>query len=193
MALLATRAVLAVPTTPSLPSTLRFTANGTFQLSVFEDLHFGEGENTVWGPQQDADSTRVMNTILDAEHQQLVVINGDLITGENTFKANSTDYVTKVVQPLVQRNLLWASTYGNHDSDFNLSRNAILAREQTWKNALTKQDVNTSTSGVSNYYLPVYSANSHEKVPKLLLWFFDSRGGNVSDLDVLSALQEYLC
>jgi len=89
---------------------LRFTADGTFQLCVFEDLHFGEAENLVWGPQQDVNTTRVMNTVLDVESPQLVVLNGDLITGENTYLPNSTHYVDEIVQPLVQRGLSWAST-----------------------------------------------------------------------------------
>ncbi|KAK4565551.1 hypothetical protein LTR86_004168 [Recurvomyces mirabilis] len=158
--------------------TLRFTGSGTFQVSVFEDLHYGEAEDLVWGPQQDLNSTRVMNSILDDEHPQLVVLNGDLITGENTNKQNSSNYVNEIVQPLLQRNLAWASTYGNHDSDFNLSRHDILQREQSWPNSLTRQDVRTSTAGVSNYWLPVYGSNGDQTVPELLLWFFDSRGGN---------------
>ena len=79
-----------------------------------------------FGPQQDIWSTYVMNQVFDAESPQLVVLNGDLITGENTFLENSTDYIDEIVAPLVQRKLSWASTYGNHDSAFNLSRDSIL-------------------------------------------------------------------
>ena len=157
---------------------LRFTKSGTFQLAVFEDLHFGEAEDTDWGPQQDVNTTRVMNAVLDSEQPQLVILNGDLVTGENTHRENSSHYVDDIVQPLLQRGLSWASTYGNHDSDFNLSRHDILAREQTWRNSLTRQDVKARTSGVSNYYLPVYSSDKRKATPELLLWFFDSRGGN---------------
>ena len=117
-----------------------------------------------------------MNKVLDAESQQLVVLNGDLITGENTYKFNSTDYVNEIVSPLVQRGLTWASTYGNHDSSYNLSREHILAREHQWPNARTKKMVFGEDAGVSNYYLPVYSSNGGEE-PSLILWFFDSRGG----------------
>ncbi|KAK8150544.1 hypothetical protein G3M48_001119 [Beauveria asiatica] len=91
--------------------------DGTFQISVFEDLHFGENAWDSWGPQQDINSVKVINSILD----QLVVLNGDLITGENAFVKNVSVYVDQIVQPLIDRDLLWASTYGNHDSDFNLS------------------------------------------------------------------------
>lgn len=122
-----------------------------------------------------------MNTVLNFESQQLVVLNGDLITGENTCVANATSYIDEIVAPLVQHGLAWASTYGNHDSDFNLSREAILKRETSYPNSYTKCMVNTSPeSGVSNYYLPVYSATADAptQAPSLLLWFFDSRGGN---------------
>jgi hypothetical protein len=159
----------------SLTAPLRFTSSGTFQISIFEDLRFGENAWDQWGPQQDINSVKVINEILDAESQQLVVLNGDLITGENTYLENSTHYVDEIVAPLVQRNLTWASTYGNHDSEFHLSREGILAREHLWRNSRTQQMVFGNESGVSNYYLPVFHSVGNE--PCLLLWFFDSRGG----------------
>lgn len=118
-----------------------------------------------------------MNQVLDTESQQLVVLNGDLITGENTYLHNSTDYVDMIIASLVDRDVLWASTHGNHDSQFNLSREAILAREQTWPNARTKQMVFGKDSGVTNYYLPVYLSDGEDE-PAFILWFFDSRGGS---------------
>lgn len=54
-------------------TSLRFSKDGTFQISIFEDLHFGENAWEQWGPQQDVKSTGVMNAILDAESPQLVV------------------------------------------------------------------------------------------------------------------------
>ncbi|PYI27716.1 Metallo-dependent phosphatase [Aspergillus indologenus CBS 114.80] len=157
---------------------LQFTSEGTFQLSIFEDLHYGEAEDTTWGPIQDVESTAVINTILDNESPDLVILNGDLITGDNTFLANATDYIDEIVAPLVERQLLWASTYGNHDSDYNLSRSAILEREQSYSNSLTQSMVTGKLAGVSNYYLPVYPSNSSTTTPALIIWFFDSRGGN---------------
>ncbi|KAK6003653.1 hypothetical protein QM012_009424 [Aureobasidium pullulans] len=156
---------------------LRLDANGSFQLSIFSDLHYGEAEDTLWGPEQDIQSAGVINSVLDNEHTtSLVVLNGDLITGENTFLHNSTKYVDTVVAPFVQRNMSWASTYGNHDSDFNLSRAGIFAEESKYKLSRTKNMVSASDAGVSNYYLPVYGKDCN--VPEFLLWFFDSRGGN---------------
>ncbi|KAI1856574.1 hypothetical protein JX265_011533 [Neoarthrinium moseri] len=164
-------------TDTAMPLTL--TTSGTFQISIFEDLHFGENAWESWGPRQDINSVRVMNEVLDHETPSLIVLNGDLITGENTYFENSTEYVDQIVAPLVARNLSWASTYGNHDYDFNVTGSTILARERQWPNSRTQQMVFGPQSGVSNYYLPVYdsSCSTWGCAPDLVLWFFDSRGG----------------
>ncbi|OTB00244.1 hypothetical protein M426DRAFT_15703 [Hypoxylon sp. CI-4A] len=171
----------AKPAAASTPSfgPLTFTSDGSFQISIFEDLHFGENAWDQWGPQQDINSVKVINQILEAESPGLVVLNGDLITGENGFLENSTVYVDQIVGPLVDRGLTWASTYGNHDYDYNISGSAILAREQQWPNCRTTQMVLGEDAGVSNYYLPVYDNDCSDEscAPGLLLWFFDSRGG----------------
>lgn len=92
---------------------LHFTNNKTFHITIFEDLHFGEGPDTDWGPSHDAKTLDLMRYVLKGESPQLVVLNGDLITGENTFKKNGTDYVDNIVAPLVDAGLPWASTYGS--------------------------------------------------------------------------------
>lgn len=111
---------------------LYFTNNKTFHITIFEDLHFGEGPDTDWGPSNDDRTLDLMKTVLEVESPELVVLNGDLITGENTFKENATDYVDKIVGPLVEAGLPWASTYGSewtlhpliqlHDSRSSLAR-----------------------------------------------------------------------
>jgi hypothetical protein len=119
-----------------------------------------------------------MNSILSVESPQLVILNGDLITGENTYLANSTHYLDVIIEPLIQRGLNWASAYGNHDSDFNLSGQALFERERWYQNSLTQAMVLSPNAGVTNYYLPVFSSDITKPTPELILWFFDSRGGN---------------
>lgn len=65
----------------------------------------------------------------------------------------------------------------DHDSDFNLSRTDIYAREKSYANSLTGNMATGNDSGVSNYYLPVYPNGNASTTPAMILWFFDSRGG----------------
>lgn len=152
----------------------------TFKLAIFSDLHFGEDEHTLWGPEQDVNSTRVMRAVLDAESTppsslpDLVVLNGDLITGENTFRDNSTAYLHRVVAPMTELGLPWASTYGNHDSKFNLSRQMLYSAERDYQLSYT-QRMEPTLPGTTNYYLLVHSPTTGR--PAMVLWFFDSRGG----------------
>lgn len=134
------------------------------------------------GAEQDRNSVRVMASVLDADPPDLVVLNGDLVNGDSTFKENSTHYIDQIVAPMVERRLSWASTYGNHDHAYNLDAGLLLEREQSLPGARTAQMVATSSSGITNYYLPVFAPGCSDAaddacVPELLLWFFDSRGG----------------
>jgi hypothetical protein len=124
-------------------------------------------------------SIRVIETVLDTEPADFVVINGDLLDRASTFRENRTDYIDRLLGPLIERDLTWASTYGNHDHTVNTSASMILATEQKYPNCRTRRMVFGREAGISNYFLPVYSADCSgcDCVPELLLWFFDSRGG----------------
>ena len=134
----------------------------------------------------------MIGTILDAESPQLVVLNGDLITGENTHLENSTHYIDQIVQPMLIRNVPWASAYGNHDQDFNISTVDLLAREHTWPNSLTQRMVpgDRDVVGITNYYLPIYPSSGSTDTPSLILWFFDSRSGKISGKTGTEAFRE---
>ncbi len=149
-------------------------SDNTFKLAIFSDLHYGEEEHG-WGIDQDIRSTEVMRSVLRDEHPDLVVVNGDLITGENTFRENASDYVHQIVRPMVEANTPWASTYGNHDSKFNLSREHTYAAEKTYPLSYTSR-MDPSLPGLTNYYLLLRSAAARG-TPVAVLWFFDSRGG----------------
>jgi len=152
---------------------LSLKADSSFLLAIFSDLHYGEEENG-WGIDQDVNSSLVMRSVLSRESPDLVVINGDLITGENTFKENASDYVHQIFSPLVDAHVPWASTYGNHDSKFNLSRLSTYSAETTFPLSYT-QRMNPKLPGITNYYLLIHLPAGGR--PVAVLWFFDSRGG----------------
>ena len=93
----------------------------------------------------------MINNILTKESPDLVVLNGDLITGENAYLENATVYTDQIVGPLVARGLTWASTYGNHDYQYNISGAKILERERRWPNSRTKSMLSGPEVGTSNY------------------------------------------
>jgi len=158
---------------------LVFRPDGTFKLTVFSDLHFGENPWDSWGPQQDVNSTILMNLVLGDEKPDYVVINGDLITGEKTFKPNATFLVDEVVAPLNKAKIPFSSTHGNHDNQGNITHLQEILREQEVAplsyTRLAPPGVG-GTEGPGNYWVPVYNKKS-DRTPVLVLWFFDSRGG----------------
>ncbi|CAG9947427.1 unnamed protein product [Clonostachys rosea f. rosea IK726] len=148
---------------------LKFSKNGTFHLNVLEDLHFGDSNI------KDAHTLKVMETVLNAEPSDFVVINGDLLDRASTYRENRTAYIDELLHPLVARNLTWASTYGNHDHTVNTSAKLILETERKYPNSRTQQMVFGRESGVSNYYLPVYGSNCRgcNCTPELLICWVD--------------------
>ena len=51
---------------------LTFRKDGTFKITVFSDLHFGENPWDDWGPVQDINSLNLMNTVLPDEKPDYV-------------------------------------------------------------------------------------------------------------------------
>ncbi|PIL27353.1 hypothetical protein GSI_10500 [Ganoderma sinense ZZ0214-1] len=159
---------------------LTFRSDGTFKITVFSDLHYGENPWDAWGPQQDVNSTQLMNTVLTSEKPDYVVLNGDLITGENTFRENSTKLIDEIVGPLNELNLPFSSTHGNHDNEPNITHAEEIRRElQVAPLSYTRfapSWANGQGYGPGTYWVPVFTKASDD-TPSLILWFFDSRGG----------------
>ena len=78
---------------------------------------------------------------------------------------------------MLTRNIPWASTYGNHDSQFNLSREALFHEENKYDLSYTQHSP-PGIPGVTNYYLPIFKQKKNcDGNPVAILWFFDSQGG----------------
>jgi len=156
-----------------------FRRDGTFKLTVFSDLHYGENPWDSWGPEQDRNSTRLMKAVLTDEKPDFVVLNGDLITGENTFRENSTTLIDEIVAPLNQAKVPFASSHGNHDNQANITHVEEILREQEVAplsyTRMAPRGVG-GTGGPGNYWVPIYR-RKNDAAPVLILWFFDSRGG----------------
>ncbi|OSX63405.1 hypothetical protein POSPLADRAFT_1069817 [Postia placenta MAD-698-R-SB12] len=163
------------PTKPRIT----FRGDGTFKITVFADLHYGENPWDAWGPEQDVNSTILMKLVLAEEQPDYVVLNGDLITGENTFKQNSTRLIDEIVAPLNEVRIPFSSTHGNHDNEPNITHLEEIRREQLvapLSYTRTAPPGIGGEEGPGTYWVPVYEHET-DVVPALILWFFDSRGG----------------
>lgn len=161
---------------------LKFRPNRRFQITVFSDFHLGEMSAVSKGPARDLKTIQVMGDVLDYDKPDFVVLNGDLLIGEAAPKRKRSTYIDQLIKPLVERNLTWGSTYGDHDHTFTLRSEKIVRRERRYAGSRTQKMVKIKLAGTPNYYLPVYAANCFDLImmacqPVLLLWFFDSRGG----------------
>ncbi|KAG8858841.1 hypothetical protein FRB91_009245 [Serendipita sp. 411] len=159
-----------------------FRDDGSFKIMVLSDLHFGENPWDWWGPEQDRKSLILLREVLKAGKGQpdYVVINGDLITGENTFKHNSTLLIDQLVGPINESGIPFSSIHGNHDNQPNITHLAEIQREQLVapKSYTRRSPVGVGgEGGEGNYWVPVYKRVEDAK-PSLVLWFFDSRGGD---------------
>ena len=66
-----------------------------------------------------------MSQILDQEKPDLVILTGDIVSGNAWVRKTKNFLVrkwTSVVQPMVDRGIYWATTLGNHDDEGDLSR-----------------------------------------------------------------------
>ncbi|WP_026876254.1 metallophosphoesterase family protein [Jiangella gansuensis] len=88
---------------------LRFRADGTFKIVQFNDTQDDE--------RIDRRTIELMEKVLDTEQPDLVIHNGDNITGGCENAEEMKQAMNNVVQPMEQRGVPWAITYGNHDED----------------------------------------------------------------------------
>ena len=78
---------------------------------------------------------------------------------------------------MIRRNIPWASVYGNHDSQFNISREALFQEETKHRLSYTKHSP-LGIPGVTNYYVPILPHGElRNEDPVAILWFLDSQGG----------------
>ncbi|MFI6424838.1 metallophosphoesterase family protein [Promicromonospora sp. NPDC050880] len=88
---------------------LRFGRDGKFKVVQFNDTQDDE--------KIDRRTLELMRAVLDDERPDLVVLNGDNITGGCDTPLEMRQAMNNVVQPMEERAIPWAVTFGNHDED----------------------------------------------------------------------------
>jgi len=142
---------------------LRFNEQGKFKIVQFTDIHFQ------YNSFRSDSALLMMKMVLEKEKPDLVVLTGDVVCSKNTHQAWLS--LSKV---LIEAQIPWAVTLGNHDTEYELTGKEIMETISGLPYSLsTKGPENISGNG--NYILRVHSSQSSDT--EALLYFFDSHSG----------------
>lgn len=142
---------------------LRFDKNGKFKILQITDVHFQYDSYR-------SDSALVMiERAIAAETPDLIVLTGDVVCSKNTKLAWFA-----LTQVLIDAQVPWAVTLGNHDIEYELTGKEIMETIADLPYNLTL-DGPVDVEGHGNYVLEVKS----QKIPDTaaLLYFLDSHSG----------------
>ena len=149
------------------------------------DMHIGQGQGTEWGPEQDEDTYQLLDTLLQAEQPDLLLISGDQLQGDDC-DGNAALYYQALGEFLGAYGVPWAMIFGNHDDapfdgdgesngEVKTSREELALADQAHPLSLTQVGPD-EVFGTSNYFLPIY-ASSEEDTILAQIALLDSGGG----------------
>ncbi|HBO42359.1 MAG TPA: hypothetical protein DD670_00140, partial [Planctomycetaceae bacterium] len=145
------------------PPTMRFDAQGKFKIVQFTDTHWDSAQEKA------AETLDVIDTVLDAEKPDLVVLTGDIVTPERDPLADWRRLTARISG----RKIPWAAVLGNHDDEkHGTSRREIVKYVATLPGSLT-QEGPESLGGTGNYVVTI--AHNDSDAPACVLYFLDSR------------------
>lgn len=146
---------------------LQFNPDGKFKIVQFNDTQ--DDENI------DRRTVQLMEKVLDEEKPDFVVLNGDNITGGCDTPDEMKQAINNVAQPMEQRGIKWAITYGNHDED-STPKSGL--DEEDMLNIYMSYNYNMNMpgpkeiTGTGNMNLLI--KDSHGKKAAFNLWLLDS-------------------
>lgn len=151
------------------PDVMRFNSDGKFKIVVFADTQDDESPYDKM--------IQFMGQALDREQPDLVVFTGDNVHvgSEAKFKQGATI----LMQPLIQRNIPYAYTFGNHDAEF-ISKEYMHSVYMSLGRCLT-YNADDSIYGYGNCNIPIYSSKNDSMA--FNLWMIDSNMYSGSNYD----------
>lgn len=152
--------ILGVVSLSAQHKVLNFDTNGKFKIVQFTDIHYKQGV-----PASDV-AIKLIEEVLDAEKPDLVVFTGDVIWAKPVLQG-----LDEVFAPVVERKIPWAYIFGNHDDEFDVSREELMKYVKKKPYCLA-QPGNKKLKGIGNYVLEV--RDSTNKKIKTVLYFMDS-------------------
>ncbi|GIN56128.1 metallophosphoesterase family protein [Lederbergia ruris] len=148
-----------------MKGSLKFREDQSFKIIQLTDLHIGGEENHP----PDQKTFRVIYETIKHENPDLIVVTGDLIWSEGVEHPDQS--YRRVLDQISQWDIPFATVFGNHDSEANVTREQLLAINSEYANSLAvagPEDIH----GVGNYSLSIQSSNKEEN--EAVLYFLDS-------------------
>jgi hypothetical protein len=107
---------------------------------------------------EDANTSRVMSTVLELERPDLAVLTGDTVSGSSIARtaqgaAQFAATWRRAVAPLQHAGTPWAMVLGNHDPDGPLTRAQVLALDRSLGGMAHQMAPPSKRGGVTNYYI----------------------------------------
>jgi hypothetical protein len=149
---------------------LSFNEDGTFKIVQFTDMHYRHGD-----PRSDT-TLLLIDRVLDAEKPDLVVYTGDIVTGPVREGWN------RVTAPVIERGIPFIVTLGNHDHEYNVTRDEIAALITAYPYNLNSP-FGASPDRVMDNVIPIYGGK-RQLQEKALVYCFDS--GDYSSMNGIS-------
>lgn len=143
---------------------LRFNKNGKFKIMQITD--------TQEVPQVSQDTISLIENALDQEKPDLVVFTGDQIKGYSSKFKNRPDLIKRTIDiiltPIVQRNIPFMVTYGNHDKQAGWLNHEQYERVYTkYPNFISGNIRNSQDVGTTD--IQIMSSDGEKKVFNLYL------------------------
>ena len=138
---------------------LRFNSNHKFKIVQFTDVHW------IYDDPKSEEAAERMCEVLDAEKPDLVVYTVYVIFAKPAAKA-----LDRALEPVIERGIPFAVTWGNHDDEHDMTRAQLSAYIQHKRGNLTSHT--EGISGQTNYTLSVMSSDG--KRDAAVLYIFDS-------------------
>jgi 3',5'-cyclic AMP phosphodiesterase CpdA len=153
---------------------LKFNKNKEFKIVQFTDVHWENSTENI------SDTLKVMDTVLEKEKPDLVVLTGDLVL----TKKQKDDW-NILAKPMMDRHIPWAAVLGNHDLDHERTHSNLTAEElvtviQELPFSVTKTGPEEFGSSGS-YLLPIQSSESN-KTEAVIYMLYSNRDGQDKDI-----------
>jgi predicted phosphodiesterase len=136
----------------------RFRPDGKFKILQLADTHYISGN-----PKSERALRNVIQ-MLDEEKPDLVIHTGDIFYGNPAAQS-----LREILQPMADRKIPFLATLGNHESDFELTREEVLAVIRSVDGNINSP-MKPNVSGCSNDVVTLSSEEGLERV----FYLFDS-------------------